>query len=90
MASVTEQVSDGFVPIRCATWAVEDAVDGTLAPNAEGRLFVLATVGGWPSALVDARADRPTASPTWCGGASPTGACARRPDSSRSAQPAPP
>lgn len=57
MASVTEQVSDGFVPIRCATWAVEDAVDGTLAPNAEGRLFVLATVGGWPSALVDARAD---------------------------------
>ena len=32
-------------------------LDGTLAPNAEGRLFVLGTVGGWPSALVDARAD---------------------------------
>lgn len=57
MASVTQPVSDDFVPIRCVSWAVEDAVDDTLAPNADGRLFVLATAGGWPSAMVDARAD---------------------------------
>lgn len=47
----------GFVPIRCVTWAVEDAADEAIAPNAAGRLFVLATVDGWPSAMVDARAE---------------------------------
>ena len=57
MASVTELVSDDFAPIRCVTWAVEDAADDALAPNAQGRLFVLATADGWPVAMVDARAD---------------------------------
>ncbi len=59
MASMTGAGTEAeeFVPIRCVTWAVEGAVGDTLAPNAEGRLVVLATVGGWPSALVDARAD---------------------------------
>lgn len=55
MAAVTEPTAD-FVPIRCVTWAVERAPDATLEPNADGRLFVLATAGGWPSAVVDVRA----------------------------------
>ncbi|MFT4215672.1 MAG: glycosyltransferase [Micropruina sp.] len=61
MASVTSDPG-ALVPIRCVDWAVESAdpqggADPTLEPNADGRLFVLATAGGWPSAIVDVRAD---------------------------------
>ncbi|MFT3877629.1 MAG: glycosyltransferase family 2 protein [Propioniciclava sp.] len=49
-------VNEDLTPIRCVTWAVEDAVDAALQPNADGRLFVLATAGGWPAAVCDVRA----------------------------------
>ena len=51
MASVNRE----WTPIRCVTWAVEDAADA-LEPNVEGRLHVLALAGGWPRAVVDVRA----------------------------------
>lgn len=58
MAAMTGVDGDTFVPIRCRTWPVESADGaGVLQPNAEGRLFVLVTAGGWPQAVVDVRAD---------------------------------
>lgn len=51
MASVNRE----WTPIRCVTWAVEDAADA-LELNADGRLHVLALAGGWPRAVVDVRA----------------------------------
>lgn len=51
-----DAVSEGLTPIRCVTWAIEDEPDPILEPNADGRLFVLATSGGWPSAVCDVRA----------------------------------